>query len=145
MLYLREDIPSKSLIEIKLDNEIENIFIEINLRSKKWLVSGSYSPKLSHIKNHLQEIGKGLDYYSSKYENFIVLGDFNAEMSNSHISEFCAIYNFTNLVKGMLRRYIGHFLKKRKYEKIRTFWNELTEKNLFFYFKRSLFLIFLKL
>ena len=68
MLYIREDIPSKSLTEIKLDNEIENtfienIFIEINLRSKKWLVSGSYNPKLSHIKNHLQEIGKGLDYY----------------------------------------------------------------------------------
>ena len=62
-LYIREDIPSKSLTEIKLDNEIENIFIEINLRSKKWLVSGSYNPKLSHIKNHLQEIGKGLDYY----------------------------------------------------------------------------------
>ena len=32
MLYLREDISSKSLIEVKLDNEIENIFIEINLR-----------------------------------------------------------------------------------------------------------------
>ena len=68
MLYIREDIPSKSLTEIKLDNEIENtfienIFIEINLRSKKWLVSGSYNSKLSHIKNHLQETGKGLDYY----------------------------------------------------------------------------------
>ena len=99
MLYIREDIPSKSLTEIKLDNEIENIFIEINLRSKKWLVSGFYSPKLSHIKNHLQEIGKGLDYYLSKYENFIVLGDFNAEMSNPHMSEFCALYNFTNLIK----------------------------------------------
>ena len=99
MLYIREDIPLKSLTEIKLDNEIENIFIEINLRSKKWLVSGSYSPKLSHIKNHLQEIGKGLDYYSSKYENFIVLGDFNVEMSNPHMSEFCALYNFTNLIK----------------------------------------------
>ena len=142
MLYIRQDIPSKSLTEIKSDNEIENIFIEINLRSKKWLISGSYNPKLSHIKNPLQEIGKGL-YYSSKYENFIVLDDFNAEMSSSHISEFCALYNFTNLVKGMLRRYIGHFLKKRKYEKIRVFWNELTEKNFFFYFKRSLFLIFL--
>ena len=35
MLYIREDIPSKSLTEIKLDNEIENIFIEINLRSNK--------------------------------------------------------------------------------------------------------------
>ena len=82
MLYMWEDIRSKSLTEITLDNEIENIFTEINLRSKKWLISGSYNPKLSHIKNHLQEIGKGLDYYSSKYENFIVLGDFNSEMSN---------------------------------------------------------------
>ena len=34
MLYIREDIPSKSLTEIKLDKEIENIFIEINLRLK---------------------------------------------------------------------------------------------------------------
>ena len=34
MIYIREDIPSKSFTEIKLDNEIENIFIEINLRSK---------------------------------------------------------------------------------------------------------------
>ena len=99
MLYVREDIPLKFLTEIKLDNEIENIFIEINLRSKKWLISGSYNTKLSHIKNYLQEIGKGLDYYSSKYENFIVLGDFNAEMSNPHMSEFCALYNFTNLIK----------------------------------------------
>ena len=32
MLYIREDIPSNSLTEIKLDNEIKNIFIEINLR-----------------------------------------------------------------------------------------------------------------
>ena len=30
MLYIREVIPSKTLTEIKLDNEIENIFIEIN-------------------------------------------------------------------------------------------------------------------
>ena len=34
MLYIRDDIPSKSLTDIKLDNEIENILIEINLRSK---------------------------------------------------------------------------------------------------------------
>ena len=32
MLYVKEDIPSKSLTKIKLDNEIENIFIKINLR-----------------------------------------------------------------------------------------------------------------
>ena len=58
MLYIIEGIPLKSLTEIKLDNEIENIFIKINLSSKKWLISGSYNTKLCHIKNHLQEIGK---------------------------------------------------------------------------------------
>ena len=54
---------------------------------------------MSHIKNHLQEIGKGLQYYKSRYETFIVLGDLNTEMSNSNMSEFCALYNLTNLIK----------------------------------------------
>ena len=34
MLCIREDIPSKSLTKVKLDNKVEHIFIEINLRSK---------------------------------------------------------------------------------------------------------------
>ena len=41
MLYIREDILFKSLAQIKLENDIENISTEINLRSKKWLISGS--------------------------------------------------------------------------------------------------------
>ena len=36
---------------------------------------------------------------SSKYENFIVLGDFNAEMTNTYMEEFCSVYNFKNLIK----------------------------------------------
>ena len=43
---------------------------------------------MSHIKNYSQETGKGLEYYSSKYENFIVLGGFNAQMSNPLMSKF---------------------------------------------------------
>ena len=54
---------------------------------------------MCHIKNLLQEIGKVLVYYSSIYGNFRVLGDFNGEMSNSHMSEFFVLYNFTNLIK----------------------------------------------
>ena len=34
-----------------------------------------------------------------EYDNFIVLGDFNAETSNPIISEFCATYNLKNLIK----------------------------------------------
>ena len=39
-------------------------------------------------------------FYSSKYENFIVIGDFNAEMTNSYLEEFCASYNLKNLIKN---------------------------------------------
>lgn len=34
MVYIRKDIPSKLLIEEKLQSDIENISIEINLRLK---------------------------------------------------------------------------------------------------------------
>ena len=46
MLYIREDIPLKFLTEVKLDNEIENIFIEINLRSKKMATFWFLQPKI---------------------------------------------------------------------------------------------------
>ena len=62
---------------------IEHIFVEINLRSKKWLISGSYNPNVGLIQNHTV-------FYSSKYENFFVIGDFNAEMTNNYLEEFCA-------------------------------------------------------
>ena len=75
------------------------MIVEINLRSKKWLISGSYNPHLNNIKDHLVEIKKGLEFYSSKYENSIILGDFNAEVENIHLSEFCALFNLKNLVK----------------------------------------------
>ena len=45
------------------------------------------------------QLSKKFDFYSSKYENFIVLGDFNAEMTNTHMEEFCSVYNFKSLIK----------------------------------------------
>ena len=98
MLFVRQDIPSKLLPNINPCN-IENIFVEMNLRSKKWLISGSYNRNVSHIQNHTVNLSKNLDFYSSKYENFIVIGDFNAEMTNNYLEEFCASCNLKNLIK----------------------------------------------
>ena len=61
---------------------IEHIFVEINLRSKKWLISGSYNPNVGLIQNYTVNLSKNLDFHSSKYGNFIVTGDFSAEMTN---------------------------------------------------------------
>ena len=98
MLFIREGIPSK-LLNADTSFGIENLLVEINLRSKKWLISGSYNPHLNSIQNHLVQLSKKFDFYSSKYENFIVLGDFNAEMTNTHMEEFCSVYNFKSLIK----------------------------------------------
>ena len=56
-------------------------------------------PKIDPYQKRLQEMGKGLEYYSSKYENLLVVDVFNADMSNPHMSEFCVLYSFTNLNK----------------------------------------------
>ena len=45
LLYVREDIPCKILKEYTPEKPIENLFLEINLRSRKWFLSCSYNRK----------------------------------------------------------------------------------------------------
>ena len=44
-------------------------------------------------------IGKNIDSLSSRYENFLLIGDFNAEVSDMFMKDFCNIYSFKNLIK----------------------------------------------
>ena len=44
LVYIREDIPSKELKSHTLAEDIEGIFIEINLRKCKWLLFATYHP-----------------------------------------------------------------------------------------------------
>ena len=83
LLYVREDIPCKILKEYTPEKPIENIFVEINLRARKWPLSSSYNTKKKLIVDHLHCFGSGIDFYSSKYDNFVVLGDLNTEVSDS--------------------------------------------------------------
>ena len=85
LLFVREDIPCK-IIKTDCDTDFEGIFVEINLRKKKWLFS--YSPRKSNIANHLKNICITLDKLNSTYDNLALLGDFNAEPEEESISEF---------------------------------------------------------
>ena len=40
-----------------------------------------------------------MDNYSSKYENFIFLGDLDTETTESAVRGFCQIYGYRNLIK----------------------------------------------
>ena len=43
MLYIKEHVPYRE-IKITSESKIEAIFVEINLRKRKWLLIGGYNP-----------------------------------------------------------------------------------------------------
>ena len=98
MLYIREDIPSR-LTEKKLRNNSEYFFVEINLRKKKWLLCCSYKPYKNSISTHIDFLRRELDLHSSNYENFRLLGDFNSEMTDTNLKDFCNLHLLKNLIK----------------------------------------------
>ena len=73
LLHVRQDIPVKILSVEPLPTEC--LFVEINLRKRKWLVCCSCNPHKDNISNHLQLIGKKLDLYSSNYKCMILVGE----------------------------------------------------------------------
>ena len=97
MLYIREDVPSNLLATDK--EPIESLYVELNLRNKKYLISCSYNPHKTMIKNHLATLSNFLDSYSSKYKKMLILGDFNVGIDEPHMKSFCVTYNLKNLIK----------------------------------------------
>ena len=94
---MREDIPSKLLL---INNQpIEGFYIEINLRKKKWLLCSSYNPNRDNIGNHLDSLSRNLALYSSTYENYIIIDDFNIEADSKEMSSFCDTFDLTSLIK----------------------------------------------
>ena len=95
LLYIRGDIPKK----VTFDESLEGFFIEINLRSKKWLLGCSYNPHRDKITPHLRNISTALDKLSTDYENVIILGDFNVEVEEKNLSNFMSVHNLKTLIK----------------------------------------------
>ena len=99
LIYVREDIPSKELTTHFFPDDIEGIFIEINLRKTKWLIFGSYHPPSQSDSYYFNCLGNALDTYNKYYDRFLLIGDFNAEDSETCLSEFLYQYEAKNIVK----------------------------------------------
>ena len=99
LIYVREDIACKILQAHTSPKNLEGIFLELNLKKSKWLLFGGYNPNKNNIVNFVKAVGPILDHYLPKYENFLILGDFNSEMCEDPMREFCDTYNLSNLIK----------------------------------------------
>ena len=69
------------------------IFIELNLKLKKWLLSCSCKYNFTPFKKSYPNFKEGSKLLFVKIEQLIILGDFNVENSSTNICDFCATYN----------------------------------------------------
>ena len=77
VLSIRNNIPAK--VVSRDGRPIESFYVQLNF----WLLICSYNPEHSSIESHLDSLSKSIDSPSSKYDNFILLGDFNSCMEDS--------------------------------------------------------------
>ena len=87
--WRRADDLCKRGYSISNDNSFEGIFLEINLRKKKWLLCLSYNPKKILIETALNNISKVLDANLAKYDQYLLIGDLNSETTEPIMGEFC--------------------------------------------------------
>ena len=99
IIYVREDIPCKEIKNHYLPKDIEGIFIELNLRNKKWILFGGYNAKKERISYFLNHVGQAIDKFIGNYDNLLLIGDYNSETKEEHMKDFCDTYDLQNLIK----------------------------------------------
>ena len=97
LLYIRKGITAKRLSLIT--SGIECVIAEVTISKKKWLILGIYNPHKKQTPQFLNVLSKNLDHYSASYDNIIVLGDFNCEISDIVMEDFCSVYSLKSLIK----------------------------------------------
>ena len=98
LFYVKDNIPCRQ-IHLVFVPKIEAIVLEINLKKRKWLLFGIYNPHKVMTDAFLGSLCVALDELSLKYENIVILGDFNCEMTEPVMKTFNDSYNLKSLVK----------------------------------------------
>ena len=97
LLYVRNNINAILLTDHVFPNDIEALFTETKVNTCKWLVCCSYNPNRINVSTHLEQIKKALDMYSKKYENILLMGDYNVDVKEANMKVFCNQHKFKAL------------------------------------------------
>ena len=97
--YVNDNIFCKQLNNHNSDTCIEAMFLEVRIKSRKWLLIGAYKPPNQSDNLFLDNISTNLTFYSKYYENFIILGDLNMNPQNKLFQDFQNTFCLGNLIK----------------------------------------------
>ena len=107
VVYVKTGISVKHLRALEPAN-LEVICFEITIAKRKWqFIHFTDLKHYSATNISTEELKKSVDIAINKYENIILMGGINVDMSSLNesstnyydVSEFCDIFSFTNLIK----------------------------------------------
>ena len=88
LIYIKSHLPSRLLKTFDIPSNIQIIPFELNLRKEKWMLMCIYRPPSQNKQYFLGNLSEIIDHFSSIYDNYIILGDFNIEPSDSTLKTF---------------------------------------------------------
>ena len=100
LVYIKSHLPSRLLKNFDIPSNIQIIPFELNLRKEKWMFMCIYRPPSQNKQYFLEKLSEIIDHFSSIYDNYIILGDFNMEPSVSILKTFMQSHNLFNLIKS---------------------------------------------
>ena len=99
LVFVNNDIPSKYLRIFYLPGDIQAISFQINLKQRKLRVVSIYRPPDKKLDYFLSSITVFLDHYLKSYEDFVIMGDFNANESNPAMETFLNQHKCKNIIR----------------------------------------------
>ena len=99
MFYVNKDLPCKN-VTTKIDNLAKTIFLEVNIQSSNWLFVGCYKPPSQNEEFFISNLFKTINAPSAKYDNTLLMGDFNLTIKNKHSEELLRLFNIKSLISS---------------------------------------------
>ena len=98
LFYVNQDLNCKIVNTYNFPTDIEILPLELALTKRKWLILGLYKMPSLRSENFISKV-KTLTFYSEKYDNILLMGDFNMTPENHHLKDFTNSNDFENLIK----------------------------------------------
>ena len=97
LLYVNENLPGKIINTYKFKENSEIVLFEFSVSNKKWLLLGNYESPSQNDPSFINELNLALEFFSPKYEKFVLLGDFNMSTENPNLNNFmCSLIFITS-------------------------------------------------
>ena len=87
MCYVNQDLNCKIVSTYNFPFNIEILPLELALTKRKWLILGLFKTPSSRSEIFISEVTKALTFYREKYNNILLMGDFNMTPEYHHLKD----------------------------------------------------------